>query len=182
MARTADPDAAFAAFVREHGAHLQHTARLLTGNYHSGEDLVQTVLTKMYLRWSKIDAPLAYAHKALVSTHVDGWRRFWRGETPTDVLPEGPAGAAGGPAGFGAPASPADDYGAVDARDQLRRALAALSRRDRAIVVLRYYADQSEAQTAEILGLPVGTVKSATSRALAALRVAATNPNPASAS
>lgn len=164
MARTADPDAAFAAFVREHGAQLQHTARLLTGNHHSGEDLVQTVLTKMYLRWSRIDAPLAYAHKALVSTHVDGWRRFWRGETPTEVMPERSVDPLAGGGG--------DTYGAVEARDELRRALSTLSRRDRAIVVLRFYADQSEAQTAQALGLPVGTVKSATSRALAALRVA----------
>ena len=164
MARTADPDAAFAAFVHEHGAQLQHTARLLTGNHHTGEDLVQTVLTKMYLRWSKIDAPLAYAHKALVTTHVDGWRRFWRGETPTEVMPERSV----DPTAH----QPWDTYGAVDSRDELRRALSTLSRRDRAIIVLRFYADQSEAQTAHTLGLPVGTVKSATSRALAALRVA----------
>ncbi len=164
MARSADPDAAFAAFVREHGPRLQHTARLLTGNHHSGEDLVQTVLTKMYLRWSKIDAPLAYAHKALVSTHVDGWRRLWRGETPTEVMPE---------RSVDPTVQPWDTYGDVDARDELRRALSTLSRRDRAIIVLRFYADLSEAQTAETLGLPVGTVKSATSRALSALRVAA---------
>lgn len=164
MARTADPDAAFAAFVREHGPRLQHTARLLTGNHHSGEDLVQTVLTKMYLRWSKIDAPLAYANKALVSTHVDGWRRFWRGEAPTEVMPERSVDPTVGALG--------DTYAAVDSRDELRRALSTLSRRDRAIIILRFYADQSEAQTAETLGLPVGTVKSATSRALAALRVA----------
>lgn len=154
--------------MREHGARLQHTARLLTGNHHSGEDLVQTVLTKMYLRWSKIDAPLAYAHKALVSTHVDGWRRLWRGETPTEVLPERSVDPTAD--------APGDTYGAVDSRDELRRALATLSRRDRAIVVLRFYADQSEAQTAETLDLPVGTVKSATSRALAALRVATETP------
>lgn len=168
ITRTADPDAAFAAFVREHGARLQHTARLLTGNHHSGEDLVQTVLTKMYLRWSKIDAPLAYAHKALVSTHVDGWRRLWRGETPTEVIPERSADAA--------LPRPEDSYDAVDSRDELRRALSGLSSRDRAIIVLRFYADLSEAQTAETLGLPVGTVKSATSRALVALRVAAETP------
>jgi RNA polymerase sigma-70 factor (sigma-E family) len=163
VARSADSDAPFTEFVREHGASLQHAARLLTGDHHAGEDLVQTVLTKMYLRWSRIEAPLAYAHKALVTTHVDGWRRFWRGETPTETLPEP------------IPESYVDrsGQGAVDARDELRRALATLSRRDRAVVVLRYYADQSEAQTAQLLGLPVGTVKSATSRALAALRVAA---------
>lgn len=169
MARPADPDAAFAAFVREHGARLQHTARLLTGHHQSGEDLVQTVLTKMYLRWSRIDAPLAYAHKALVSTHVDGWRRHWRGETPTEVMPEHSVDPTA--------SSPGDAYGAVDSRDELRRALATLSRRDRAIIVLRFYADQSGAQTAATLGLPVGTVKSATSRALATLRVATNTPS-----
>jgi RNA polymerase sigma-70 factor (sigma-E family) len=162
-------DAQFADFVRVHGPSLVHTAALLTGNHHSGEDLAQTVLTKVYLRWSRIDAPLAYAQKALVSTHIDGWRRFWRAETPTDSMPE--SSRHGGGAADSADGTA--DIGAVDSRDELRRALSSLSRRDRAVVVLRYYADLSEAQTAQLLDLPIGTVKSAASRALAQLRVQA---------
>jgi RNA polymerase sigma-70 factor (sigma-E family) len=154
-------DAQFADFVRDHGPALVHTAVLLTGNHHSGEDLAQTVLTKVYLRWSRIDSPLAYAQRALVSTHIDGWRRFWRAETPTESMPEPSIGGDDA------------DIGAVDSRDELRRALSGLSRRDRAVVVLRYYADLSEAQTAQLLGVPIGTVKSAASRALAQLRVEA---------
>jgi RNA polymerase sigma-70 factor (sigma-E family) len=151
-------DAAFRTFVQENGATLLHAARLLTGDHHRGEDLVQTALTRVYLKWDRIDAPLAYARKALVTAHIDSSRRRWWGERPTETLPEMAAGESG-------------DVGAADERDELRRLLAGLSPRERAVIVLRYYCDLSEQDAADTLGIPVGTVKSTCSRALARLRV-----------
>jgi RNA polymerase sigma factor (sigma-70 family) len=118
-------DAAFRAFVETNGAVLLHAARLLTGDHHRGEDLVQTALTKVYLKWDRIDAPLAYARKALVSAHIDSTRRRWWGERPTETLPEVAAGSS--------------EEGAADERDELRRLLTELSAKERAVVVLRYY-------------------------------------------
>jgi RNA polymerase sigma-70 factor (sigma-E family) len=151
-------DAAFRAFVETNGATLLHAARLLAGDHHRGEDLVQTVLTRVYLKWDRIDTPLAYARKALVTAHIDSTRRRWWGERPTETLPE-------------VTASESTDVGAVDERDELRRLLAGLSPKERAVVVLRYYCDLSEQDAAATLGVPVGTVKSTCSRALSRLRV-----------
>jgi RNA polymerase sigma-70 factor (sigma-E family) len=151
-------EAAFRAFVETNGAALLHAARLLTGDHHRGEDLVQTALTRVYLKWDRIDAPLAYARKALVTAHIDSTRRRWWGEKPTETLPERAASESG-------------DVGAADERDELRRLLAELSPRERAVIVLRYYCDLSEQDTAATLKVPVGTVKSTCSRALSRLRV-----------
>ncbi|HEY2273684.1 MAG TPA: SigE family RNA polymerase sigma factor [Jatrophihabitantaceae bacterium] len=151
-------DAAFRAFVETNGAALLHAARLLTGDHHRGEDLVQTALTRVYLKWDKIEAPLAYARKALVTAHIDSTRRRWWGEKPTETLPE-------------MAASESTDVSAADERDQLRRLLAGLSPKERAVIVLRYYCDLSEQDAAASLGVPVGTVKSTCSRALSRLRV-----------
>jgi RNA polymerase sigma-70 factor (sigma-E family) len=150
-------EAGFRAFVESNGATLLHAARLLTGDHHRGEDLVQTALTRLYLKWDRIDAPLAYARKAMVTAHIDSTRRRWWGERPTEVLPERSTDDA--------------DIDASDTRDQLRRLLGELSARERSVVVLRYYCDLSEQETAATLGMPVGTVKSTCSRALARLRV-----------
>jgi len=153
-------DEGFRAFVEANSASLLHAARLLTGDHHRGEDLVQTALTKLYVKWGRIDAPLAYARKTLVNEHIDQRRRRWWGERPTDdsAMPE-PA--------------PTDDH-ASDDRDELRRLLTGLGARERAVIVLRYYCDLSEQDTASTLGIPVGTVKSSCARALARLRVEAT--------
>ncbi|HEU5265282.1 MAG TPA: SigE family RNA polymerase sigma factor [Jatrophihabitans sp.] len=153
-------EAGFRSFVEANGATLLHAARLLTGDHHRGEDLVQTVLTKLYLKWGRIDAPLPYARKALVSAHIDQSRRKWWGERPTETLPEPPAPDSG-------------SASTSDTRDELRRMLAGLDPRERAVVVLRYYCDLSEQDTAATLGMPLGTVKSSCSRALARLRVEA---------
>lgn len=153
-------EAGFRAFVEANGATLLHAARLLTGDHHRGEDLVQTALTKVYLKWGRIDAPLAYARRTLVTAHIDQSRRRWWGERPTETLPETPSASA--------------DVHASDLRDELRRMLAGLSPRERAVVVMRYYCDLSEQDTATTLGIPVGTVKSSCARALARLRVEAT--------
>jgi RNA polymerase sigma-70 factor (sigma-E family) len=154
-------EAGYRAFVEANGASLLHAARLLTGDHHRGEDLVQTALTKLYLKWGRVDAPLAYTRKAMVNAHIDAGRRRWWGERPTEQLPE--------PVEAAAPVPTT----AADSRDELRRLLAGLEPRDRAVVVLRYYCDLSERDTASTLGLPVGTVKSSCSRALARLRVEA---------
>jgi RNA polymerase sigma-70 factor (sigma-E family) len=156
-------EAGFRAFVEANGASLLHAARLLTGDHHRGEDLVQTALTRLYLKWGRVDAPLPYARKALVTAHIDQTRRRWWGERPTETLPEPVT-----------PATPVETV-ASDSRDELRRLLAELAPRDRAVVVLRYYCDLSEQDTAASLGLPVGTVKSSCARALARLRVEATS-------
>lgn len=150
-------EAGFRAFVEANGATLLHAARLLTGDHHRGEDLVQTALTKMYGKWGRIDAPLAYARKALVSAHIDSTRRRWLGERPTETLPDVP--------------TPSSTTTPSDERDSLRRMLAELEPRERAVVVLRYYCDLSEQDTAAALTMPVGTVKSTCSRALSRLRV-----------
>lgn len=150
-------EAGFRAFVEANGATLLHAARLLTGDHHRGEDLVQTALTRLYQKWDRVDAPLAYARRALVTAHIDSTRRRWWGERPTDQLPE--------------TAAPDGEEAASDQRDELRRLLAALSPRERAVVVLRYYCDLSEQDTAAALDVPVGTVKSSCARALARLRV-----------
>lgn len=150
----------FRSFVEANGAALLHAARLLTGDHHRGEDLVQTALIKVYLKWGRIEAPLPYARRALVNAHIDQTRRKWWGERPTETLPE--------------PAESAPT-GTSDSRDELRRILAGLSAKERAVVVLRYYCDLSEQDTAATLGMPVGSVKSTCSRALARLRVEVTS-------
>ena len=119
---------------------------------------MQTALTRVYLKWDRIDTPLAYARKALVTAHIDSTRRRWWGERPTETLPE-------------VTATESADVGAADERDELRRLLAGLSPKERAVIVLRYYCDLSEQDTAATLGVPVGTVKSTCSRALSRLRV-----------
>jgi RNA polymerase sigma-70 factor (sigma-E family) len=151
-------EAGFRTFVEANGATLLHAARLLTGDHHRGEDLVQNTLTKIYLKWDRIDEPLAYARKALVTAHIDSTRRRWWGERPTETLPDSPD---------------QDVLRGSDERDELRRMLRELGPRERAVVVLRYYCDQSEQETAVALNMPVGTVKSTCSRALARLRVEA---------
>jgi RNA polymerase sigma-70 factor (sigma-E family) len=153
----------FRAFVEANGATLLHAARLLTGDHHRGEDLVQTALIKVYLKWGRIDTPLPYARRALVNAHIDQTRRRWWGERPTETLPEA------------ADPDQPGEVSASDSRDELRRMLAGLAPKERAVIVLRYYCDLSEQETAATLGMPVGTVKSTCSRALARLRVQATS-------
>ena len=93
--------------------------------------------------------------RALATTYATWWRRKWRAERPTGVLPE----------------RPAEPRSALEDRDALWRALGALPRRQRAVVVLRYLEDRTETETAQLLGCAVGTVKSQSSKALAKLRL-----------
>jgi RNA polymerase sigma-70 factor (sigma-E family) len=136
---------------------LLRSAWLLTGDWHRAEDLVQTVLARAYGRWHRLrdDAPDAYLRSMLTTTYLTWWRRRWRGEVPTPRVPDTAA---------------ADPYGPVDTRRVVSMALAQLSRRQRAVLMLRYHADFTEEATARALGIRIGTVKSCTSRALARLR------------
>jgi RNA polymerase sigma-70 factor (sigma-E family) len=150
----------FAEFARGNARRLRHIARLLTGDEHRAEDLLQIALARTYRRWDRVsryDDPLAYVRRVLVNAHTDWWRRRWRYELPTGQVPDS--------------AATGDLAGDQANRDQLLRALATLTPRERAVVVLRYYADASEADAARTLGVAVGTVKSTAARALAKLRV-----------
>jgi RNA polymerase sigma-70 factor (sigma-E family) len=151
------PSPTFEEFVASRGRDLWRTAWLLTGDAQKAEDLVQATLTKCWRRWSSITrggSAEAYVRRAMVNQYTDWWRRRWNGERPTEVLPE--------------TATRFDE--AVDERQDTLAALASLPRGQRAVLVLRFYEDLTEAQTAEALGISVGTVKSQTSRALSALR------------
>jgi RNA polymerase sigma-70 factor (sigma-E family) len=149
----------FAEFVAARSGALLRCAWLLTGDEGKAEDLLQTVLAKAWRRWPAIvegGAPEAYVRRALFTTYVSSWRRRWRAEQPAAAPPE--------PAGGGDVAAESAD------RDAVRRALARLSRQQRAVVVLRYVEDLSIARTAELLGCSPETVKVQASRALKALR------------
>lgn len=149
---------AFESLVVLRSAALLRTAYLLTGDRHLAQDLVQVALSRAYLRWGRlrsVDAGEAYVRRILVTQAASSWRRKWHGEVPTSELPEG--------------AGPAVD---LDLRESLRVALLRLPPGQRAALVLRFYEDRSEADTATLLGCSPGTVKSRTSRALAALRAA----------
>lgn len=152
----------FASYVRARGPVLLRTARSLTANPADAEDLLQTALTKTFVAWERIEDHRAldgYVRRALLNTRTSQWRKRKVEEYACgDDLPE-PAGLPEG--------DPAERQVLHDA---MWRAVMKLPDRQRAMVVLRYYEDLSEAQTAEVLGVSVGTVKSAVSRALGKLR------------
>ncbi|MFC4104657.1 SigE family RNA polymerase sigma factor [Micromonospora zhanjiangensis] len=148
----------FREFVAARSAALLRTAYLLAGDWATAEDLLQTALTKTYLAWKRlggIEAVEPYARRVLVNTATSWWRRRWHGERPTEVLPE---------------RSAPDQIEEQLERDALWRHVQTLPLRQRAVLVLRFYEDLSEAQTADLLGISTGTVKSQTSRALQTLR------------
>ena len=150
-------DTAFEEYVVARSAALLRTAYLLTGNRADAEDLLQTALAKTYLAWDRIrdrEAIDGYVRRTLVNTQTSFWRRR-RPESLFDQPPERPG---------------RDAHADADLHDALWTALGRLGNKQRAIVVLRYYEDLSEAETASLLGISVGTVKSTTSRALASLR------------
>ena len=155
--KPSDPE--FQEFAEAANLPLLRTARLLTGDWHLGQDLLQVTLTKVYLRWSQADrwdSPTGYARTVMVNTYCTWHRRRWRHELPRERLPDH--------------ADERDTADAVATTDALARALAGLPRRQRAAVVLRYYDDLSVDQTARVLRCPPGTVMSLTFRALARLR------------
>ncbi|MEU2788505.1 SigE family RNA polymerase sigma factor [Streptomyces sp. NPDC007100] len=151
----------FSSYVRARGPVLLRTARSLTANPSDAEDLLQTALTKTFVAWERIEDHRAldgYVRRALLNTRTSQWRKRRVDEFACEEIPE--------PDPLPAP----DPAEAQALRDAMWRAVLRLPARQRAMVVLRYYEDLSEAQTAEVLGVSVGTVKSAVSRALAKLR------------
>ncbi|GAB3945087.1 SigE family RNA polymerase sigma factor [Micromonospora vulcania] len=145
-------------FVVTRSPRLLRTAFLLTGEWALAEDLLQTALARAWEAWRRIDGdPEPYVRRIIVNAYASSWRRRWRGELPTADLPE--------------TAVEADPNAGVDDRDRLWRALGRLPRRQRAVLVLRYFEDLSEFEISETLGCSVGTVKSQASRALAKLRL-----------
>jgi RNA polymerase sigma-70 factor (sigma-E family) len=151
-------DIQFEAFVASRYGALVRAARLVAPDPSQAEDLVQSALIRTYTRWSSLRDPVAaqsYTHTTLVRLALRGKRRRWWGERPTANLPERAA---------------TDEYAASDDADELRRALATIPAEQRAVLMLRYYLQLSEAETAAALKCKVGTVKSRANRALAALR------------
>ena len=147
-------DSEFIEWVAGHQRQLLRSAFLLTGDEHRAQDLVQEALVKVALRWSRLrdGNPAAYARRIIVNDNVSLWRRTRREHST--AAPAVPGGAS------------------IDAEAVLvvRRALDRLTARQRAVVVLRHFDDLSERETAEILGVNVGTVKSTNAAALARLR------------
>ena len=146
----------FATWVDARRGALWRSAWLLTGDTHRAEDLVQTALAKVWPRWSRVLAggdPEPYVRRVMYTTYVTWWRRRWNAEEPTVIRSDA--------------ATPEQD---VDLQRDLARALATLPRGQRAVVVLRFFDDLTEAQTAQVLGCSVSSVKTQTSRALAKLR------------
>jgi RNA polymerase sigma-70 factor (sigma-E family) len=161
----------FTEFVRQRSGQLLRIAYLLCGDRQQAEDLLQDVLERMYPRWRRVhSSPEAYARAALTNAAINRARQRKRrvAEAPLpETLPASLNGAVDGPAEL------------VSRRDALLRALADLPPRQRAVIVLRYFDDLSEVDTAATLGCGVGTVKSQTSRGLAKLRELLAEPAPA---
>ena len=134
------------------------TAYLLTGDRHTAEDLVQTALAKLYLAWDKVQdrgSVDGYVRRILVNENNSLWRRGWKKrEHATETCPSGQTSTSTTTAQSSA----------------LWEIVQTLPKKARAVVVLRYYEQLTEAETADILGISVGTVKSQASRALATLR------------
>jgi len=145
----------FAEYVAARRSALVRSAVLLGCSLEDAEDLVQVTLTKCLTSWrrvSRAERPDAYVYRVLLNAFRDGRARRWHGEIPTTELPDRPM--------------PDVDVATGLA---VRCALAALAHDHREILVLRFYADLSERETADVLGVPAGTVKSRTARALSLL-------------
>jgi RNA polymerase sigma-70 factor (sigma-E family) len=152
-------DAEFSAFVASRSKALFRTAYLLTGDHGLAEDLLQTALIKTYVSWRRIrvvEHAEAYARRTLVTTAMSWWRKkSWQAEHPTERVPERTT-----------------DLGAdaIADREAVWQELRALPPRQRAVVVLRFYEDLTEKQTAAEMGCSVGNVKSQMHAALKNLR------------
>lgn len=152
---------AFRAWAAERQLGLLRTATLVTGDRHRAEDLVQEALTKVALRWRRLQDsnPEAYARRIIVRDNISLWRKHRR-EVLVDATPALH------------PSRP-DETAGTERRLLLDQALQTLTPRQRAVIVLRYYDDLTEKAAAEALGVSVGTVKSQTHLALRRLRDAA---------
>jgi RNA polymerase sigma-70 factor (sigma-E family) len=151
------PQEEFVRFAEAVAPRLRRTAFLLCGDWHTAEDLAQTTLAKVFASWARIrheDAVSAYAMRTLLNSYLAESRKKRLGELLTTALPERPVD----------PPSP-------ELRMAVLAALATLPPRARAVVILRYWADQSVDQTAALLGCTPGNVKSQSARALDKLRL-----------
>jgi RNA polymerase sigma-70 factor (sigma-E family) len=156
--RSTMTDESFREFVIARGPDLTRMAALLCRNRAEAEDLVQDTLASAYAGWRRIEAtqsPEAYVRRMLVNRHVSWWRRHRGRVEPRAVVPD---------------AATPDPTDAAATTDAVRRMLRSLPPRQRAAIVLRYYADYSDAQIADTLGCSEPTVRSQISRALASLR------------
>ncbi|NKZ05544.1 SigE family RNA polymerase sigma factor [Actinomadura latina] len=147
----------FREFVETRSVALMRLAYLLAGgDQHAAEDLLQSALAKTAARWSSVDNPEPYVRRTMYRQQVSTWRRAGRRrETRVAALPD--------EAGL-------DATSAVDLKLTVRNALARLTAKQRAVLVLRFFEDLPEAEVARILGCSVGTVRSTTHRSLARLR------------
>ena len=155
-------ESGFADFVDREQPRLLRLAVLLAGDPGHAEDLVQTALLKTYRHWSRVSrtaSPSAYVRRVLVNTHTSWRRRLSTGETVLAELPDS-----------------ADPGAAPDPDDDLRAALRSLPPRMRAAVVLRFFEDLTEQQTAAVMGCSASTVNTQVARGLARLRVALAGP------
>ncbi len=155
-----EQDTSYDEFVGAAWPRLRWTAYMLTGDEQTAEDLAQTALVKTYAVWARVrrEDAMAYTRKVLVNANIDRLRR--RHLTEVSGLDDADAG----------PPDRSAEGHRIDDRDHLVRLLAGLTRRERTVLVLRYYHDLSEASVADELGISVGTVKSTASKALAKLR------------
>jgi RNA polymerase sigma-70 factor (sigma-E family) len=146
-------EAGFSEWVAGHQRQLLRSAYLLSGDLHRAQDLVQEALVKVALRWSRLrdGNPTAYARTIIVRDNISWWRR--QRETPSEPRAE-------------LSAVSSDPTTAM----VVQRSLARLAPRQRAVLVLRHFDDLTERETAEVLGITVGTVKSTNAAALARLR------------
>jgi RNA polymerase sigma-70 factor, ECF subfamily len=151
--------ARFEEFATAHSAGLINLAFMVSGDRGRAEDAAQEALIRVYQRWSRLDNPLGYARRTVVNATRDDWRRSQRATRAYDD--------AGRLAGL---AEVYDLETSVLQRDALMTALTALPHRQRAVIALRYLTELTEAETAAVLEISVGTVKSQTFDALARLR------------
>jgi RNA polymerase sigma-70 factor (sigma-E family) len=149
----------FEGFAAAHSAGLIRLAFMVSGDRGRAEDAAQEALVRVYQRWSRLENPLAYARRTVVNVTRDDWRRAQRATRAQDD------------AGRVASLDEADDFEtSVLQRDALMTALAALPHRQRAVIALRYLSELTEAETAAVLEISVGTVKRQAFDALARLR------------
>jgi RNA polymerase sigma-70 factor (sigma-E family) len=145
-------------FLAERADHLLRTAVLLAGTREAGEDMLQTAVERLLRRWRRFDGdPEGYLRRTLCNLAIDGHRRAGRWRQRERLLRTDLR-------------QPRDPSGDVDLRDALVRLLLQLPATQRAVLVLRYWEQLTDAETAAVLGCPEGTVKSAGSRGLTRLR------------
>jgi RNA polymerase sigma-70 factor (sigma-E family) len=152
-----DPQRDYAEYLTSRLPYLRRTAYLLCGDEHRAEDVVQDTAIRLYLKWQRVQAAGsvdAYVHRMLVRQFLRQQRLAWSRVWITDRAPE----------------REAPPVASVEERDRVTRALAFLGRRQRMVIVLRYFCDLSVADTAAVLDCSEGTVKSQAARALATLR------------